>query len=88
MHNSKTDSFVYLKRTSTENPKAPFVKGFISFTPELLRELLSQEPDSYGRVKLDIALWTKEQGVLQGSGELPKQREQAQPKQTRLTDDF
>ncbi len=76
MANQKKDVLTgtaYLKRNQSDSPKAPYIKGFVSITPELLQALSNLEPDDYGTVKLELALWSNEEqpGVLKGTAQLP-----------------
>lgn len=63
----------YLRRNESDKPNAPYVKGFVSITPELLEALSNLEPDEYGTVKLEVALWASQDqaGVLKGTAQLP-----------------
>lgn len=64
---------VYFSRPDKGGDKAPFFKGFVGVSKEMLRVLLEQEEDDYGSVKLEIAVWKKDgqPGVLSGKAQLP-----------------
>lgn len=76
-NNKKVSGLVYISKNASDNEKAPLMKGFINITPELLEVLNSLEPDSYGSVKLEVALWKdqEKQGVLKGSATPPFKKE-------------
>ncbi len=78
MANKKGESgLVYIKKNNSDNEKAPLFKGFISVPLELVSILAGLEPDSYGNVKLDIALWknNEQPGVLKGNATLPYKKD-------------
>lgn len=67
-----TDSaFVWLKRNDAEYENAPYLKGFVSLPPELVRGNTALESICYydserDNYNLDICLWKKGNGVLSG----------------------
>lgn len=84
-NSNKPSGLVYISKNETENDKAPLFKGFINVTPELLEILNSAEPDSYGCVKLDVALWrdANKAGVLKGSATPPYKKNNEYKEQRR-----
>lgn len=64
---------VYMSKPDRGDDSAPFAKGFVGVSKAMLRVLLDQEEDDYGSIKIDIAVWKKnnQPGVLTGKAQLP-----------------
>ena len=82
--------FVWIKRNESENEKAPFFKGFVNITEEMLEALNEREPDENGNLKVQIAIWRKldedgdpVKGVFQGRAEVPEDDERPARKSTK-----
>jgi hypothetical protein len=79
-------SSIRLFPKTSDNPKAPVRSGFLTITPEQLRQIAEQEPDEYGSYKFRVSLWIdqKDESLLSGSLELAsaKEPEQKPPART------
>lgn len=64
---------IYMSKPDNGNDSAPFAKGFVGVSKEMLRVLLEQEEDDYGSIKIEVAVWKKDNqpGVLSGKAQLP-----------------
>jgi hypothetical protein len=69
--------FVWLKTNVSDNEKAPFLKGFVNITEEMLELLNEAEADENGNIKVQLAIWKKldedgdvVRGVFQGRAEV------------------
>lgn len=78
--NNNGNGYAWIKRNNSDNEKAPYFKGFIRLTPELIEYINEAETDDDGNVKLEMSLWRKEDSVS-GSLTIPynAKKQQAAP---------
>jgi hypothetical protein len=73
-HNSlKTTVWFRENESFSPENKQPVFKGFVNISRAQIEEILKQEPDEYGCVKLNIAAWLgTSDGTFKGTADLPK----------------
>lgn len=72
-NNDPYTGIIYMTAPDNDRGNAPIAKGFVGVSKAMLRVLLEQEEDNYGSVKIEVAVWAKEDspGVLSGKAQLP-----------------
>lgn len=57
-----SNGFAFISRNQSDNEKAPYFKGFIKLSPQLIEYIKEAETDTDGNIKLEMSLWRKENG--------------------------